>query len=75
MATAAQWVSRITTISIEMVLPGLAGVWLDGKLGTVVLFTLAGFAFGISFGIWHLVRMTASDDEPPRTSDEEPPQP
>ncbi len=75
MATAAQWVSRITTISIEMVLPGLAGVWLDKWLGTVVLFTLAGFAFGVSFGIWHLVRMTASDDEPPRASDEEPPQP
>ena len=75
MATAAQWVSRITTISIEMVLPGLAGVWLDDWLGTVALFTLAGFAFGISFGIWHLVRIAGSDDEPPRASDEEPPQP
>jgi hypothetical protein len=45
-AKAAEWVSRVTTISLEMVLPGLAGYWLDTKLGTRVLFLLVGFAVG-----------------------------
>jgi hypothetical protein len=43
---AAEWASRIMTISIEMVLPGLAGYWLDTKLGTRVVFLLVGFALG-----------------------------
>ena len=45
-ARAAEWVSRIMTISLEMVLPGLAGYWLDTKLGTKALFLLVGFAVG-----------------------------
>jgi ATP synthase protein I len=43
---AAEWASRIMTISLEMVLPGLAGYWLDTKLGTRVVFLLVGFALG-----------------------------
>ena len=57
-AVAYQWVSRITSVSLEMVLPGLAGVWLDQKLGTKILFTLLGFGVGMTGGIWHLIRMT-----------------
>jgi len=45
-ATAAGWVSRIMTISLAMVLPGLMGYWVDHKLGTRVLFMLLGFALG-----------------------------
>ncbi len=45
-AKAAEWASRIMTISLEMVLPGLAGYWLDGVLGTKVVFMLIGFAAG-----------------------------
>lgn len=45
-ARAAEWASRIMTISLEMVLPGLAGYWLDTKLGTRVVFLLVGFALG-----------------------------
>jgi F0F1-type ATP synthase assembly protein I len=45
-AKAAEWVSRVTTISLEMVLPGLAGYWLDTRLGTLPLFLLVGFAAG-----------------------------
>ena len=33
-ALAYMWVARITTISIEMVAPGIVGFWLDGQLGT-----------------------------------------
>ncbi len=45
-AKAAEWSSRIMTISLEMVLPGLAGYWLDTKWGTLPLFLLTGFAVG-----------------------------
>ena len=50
-AKAAAWVSRIITISIEMVVPGLIGYWLDTKLGTKFVFMLAGFVFGITFAM------------------------
>ncbi len=45
-AKAAEWSSRIMTISMEMVLPGLAGYWLDNKLGSKGVFMLLGFAAG-----------------------------
>ena len=51
-----EWVSRVLAISLEMVLPGLFGQWLDGKFGTRFL-VLLGFALGISAAIWHLTRL------------------
>ena len=57
MAEAMNWVSKITTVALEMVLPGLAGLWLDSQLGTRFL-TLLGFALGIPLGMWHLIAMT-----------------
>jgi hypothetical protein len=51
-----EWVSRIFAISLEMILPGLFGQWLDGKLGTSFL-VLIGFGLGISLAIWHLTRL------------------
>jgi hypothetical protein len=60
-AKAYQWATRIMVVSLEMVLPGLAGLWLDGWLGTVVLFTMLGFAAGSWVGIVHLIRMTRAD--------------
>jgi hypothetical protein len=81
MALAMEWVSKITTVALEMVLPGFFGQWLDGKWGTGFLGP-AGFALGVVVGLWHLLRMTKSvgrqpgksrnsgmspvDDEPPR---------
>jgi hypothetical protein len=61
MAEALRWVSRLTTVSLEMVLPGLGGLWLDRQVGTVILFTLLGFALGLTVGIWHLIRMTSAE--------------
>lgn len=52
-----EWVSQITTVVAEMVLPGLAGQWLDHRWGTNFL-TLVGFALGLTVGIWHLIAMT-----------------
>jgi len=57
-AQAAQWSSRIMTVSLEMVLPGLAGYWIDGKLGTQVLFMLVGFALGGFVAMKHLIALT-----------------
>lgn len=57
MAIAMEWVSRITTIVLEMVLPGLGGQWLDEKFGVGFL-GLLGFAFGVSLGVWHLILMS-----------------
>jgi hypothetical protein len=57
-AIASQWVSRIVTVSLEMVVPGLLGLWVDMRLGTKGLFTLIGFIGGSVTAMWHLLRMT-----------------
>jgi hypothetical protein len=60
-AKAYQWSSRILVVSLEMVLPGVAGLWIDRRLGTVMLFTLVGLAVGCTGGIWHLMQMLSAD--------------
>ena len=45
------------TISLEMVVPGLVGYWLDQKLGTKAILTVVGFGLGTTLGIWHLVQI------------------
>lgn len=57
MAAGMQWVARIMAAGLMMVLPGLAGQWLDGKLGTGFL-VLVGFAFGIAVSIAYLIAIT-----------------
>lgn len=57
-AAAYQWAYRIMTVSLEMVLPGVGGYWVDSRLGTRPLFTLLGFGLGMASGFWHLLRMT-----------------
>jgi hypothetical protein len=61
LAKAYQWSTRIMIVALEMVLPGLAGHWLDKRLGTVVLFMLIGFAAGGTAAIVHLIHMTRSE--------------
>lgn len=51
------WVSRILAVAAMMVLPGLAGQWLDKRWGTGFL-GLVGFAFGMVSGIAYLLTMT-----------------
>jgi len=64
-AKAYQWATRIMLVSLEMVLPGIAGYWLDGWLGTKVLFMLVGFALGCTAATVHLVQMTRSEKNRP----------
>jgi len=74
MVVALEWVSTITTVSVAMVGPGLVGLWLDRHFGTRVIFGLLGFAIGLPYGIWYLIRLTGTkrqrgdhSDRPPRT--------
>ena len=60
-ATAYQWASRIIVVALEMVLPGMAGLWLDKQIGTVVLFMLIGFGLGCTGAVIHLIQMTRAD--------------
>lgn len=57
MAKAYQWAWRIIVVSLEMVLPGLAGFWVDRQLGTLLVFLLVGLVLGCTWGIRHLTRM------------------
>jgi hypothetical protein len=59
MALAMEWVTKITTVVLEMVLPGVVGEWLDRYFGTKFLVFL-GFGFGFTIGITHLLMMTGS---------------
>lgn len=52
------WAARGMTVAVEMIVPGVCGLWLDQKLGTKVVLTILGFALGLVGGIWHLIRMT-----------------
>lgn len=57
-AQAAAWASRVMTVALEMVLPGLIGIWIDRKLGLKAACTLAGFGLGFSVALWQLLRLT-----------------
>jgi ATP synthase protein I len=56
-ALAIHWASQVTTISIQMVLPALLGVWADRSLGTRAVFTILGGIAGLWLGVWSLVRI------------------
>jgi len=60
LARAHQWATRIMVVSLEMVLPGLAGFWVDQRLGTLFVFLLIGIVLGCTGGFWHLIRLTSA---------------
>ena len=59
MSLAVEWVARITSVALMMVLPGIAGWWLDEKLGTGVL-ALLGFGLGFVLGFTTLLAMVSA---------------
>ena len=62
-ANAMVWVSRITSISMEMVVPGLIGYYLlDRWLGTKVVFLILGLILGFVGGIWQLIKLTKQNN-------------
>ena len=57
LARAVEWVTKITTVALEMVLPAIGGGWLDRRLGTTY-WALVGVVLGMVVGMWHLLQMT-----------------
>jgi hypothetical protein len=51
------WVSRILAVTAVMVLPGLAGQWLDKRFATSFL-GIAGFVLGLISGMAYLLVIT-----------------
>lgn len=58
------WVSRILAVAAVMVLPGLAGLWLDKRLGVGFL-GLTGFVIGLISGIAYLLVITKQPPDRP----------
>ena len=56
-ALAMEWVAKITTVGLEMIVPAIGGRYLDHYLGTQY-WTVVGLVIGVVFGFWHLLQMT-----------------
>ncbi|MCA9102565.1 MAG: AtpZ/AtpI family protein [Pirellulales bacterium] len=63
LAVALSWVSTLTTVALEMALPCLAGVWLDRRLGTRIVFTVLGAMGGLALGVYHLIKIAAAQNK------------
>jgi hypothetical protein len=57
MAEAMRWVSLITTVGLEMVIPILVGTWIDKSWGTSFAVWI-GLVIGPTLGFWHLMVLT-----------------
>ncbi|HAH46280.1 AtpZ/AtpI family protein [Gimesia sp.] len=68
LAEAHQWVSRLTSVSLEMALPALLGHWLDGKWGTSPWLTAVGALLGFATGMIHLLHMAKEAERKERKS-------
>jgi F0F1-type ATP synthase assembly protein I len=57
MALAMEWVAKITTVGLQMVLPGIGGYYLDKWMGTSY-WAVSGFVVGFVVGLWQMIRWT-----------------
>lgn len=57
MVVAMEWVSRITSVSMMMVLPALCGYGLDRVLATDPWLVVAGAVFGSVLGMMQLLQL------------------
>jgi len=64
LALAMEWVAKITTVALEMVLPAVGGRYLDTRFGTSY-WVPVGLVVGFAVGMWHLLLMT----RPPKSGD------
>jgi F0F1-type ATP synthase assembly protein I len=69
-ALASEWTARITTVSLELVLPILAGVWLDQWLHLTPLFLILGVILGFATATMSLVWLTKPPRRPPPSEHE-----
>lgn len=64
---------QATSISLEMVVPGLVGLWVDRLVGTLPLFLILGVIFGMTAGMMHLVQFAkrvSGEKKPPSRPDQ-----
>ena len=61
MAQGMVWVSRVSSVSLEMVLPAAAGHWLDGRWDTAPWCVSAGAVLGFAMGMHHLLQLTGTN--------------
>lgn len=58
--SAAQFTGIGWYIAVSIVLPTLAGAWLDDRAGTPPLFLLGGLLFGVVLAFYGVYRMASS---------------
>jgi F0F1-type ATP synthase assembly protein I len=65
LARGVEWSTRITSVSLLFVVPGLIGLWVDSRLGTGILFTAVGMILGFVLGFWEIIKVAsrAADGE------------
>ncbi|WP_428303666.1 hypothetical protein [Lacipirellula sp.] len=61
MGIAMLWVGRIFAAALMMVLPGVAGFWLDKRFGMGFI-GLIGFGFGLVGGMIYLISATRATE-------------
>jgi F0F1-type ATP synthase assembly protein I len=64
-AVAMEWTSRISVISMEMILPTLGGLWLDQHWRTRPLFLILGGILGFSIAMSSLLQLGKRQDPKP----------
>lgn len=69
-AKALSTVSHITSISLMMVIPAIAGYFIDQRLGTSILFTALGLVAGMAVSIWQLVKFVVMEDQQSKSDQE-----
>lgn len=62
-AVAYQWASVSFTVSLEMILPAVGGIFLDERLGTKPWLLFVGAAIGLMISIVHLTQLTKTKSD------------
>ena len=60
LAVAMQWVSWVTTVSLEMVVPAVVGYWLDRHFETRGALLAVGAVLGFVVGMSRLLKLASS---------------
>lgn len=64
LAIGLQWVSRITALALEFVLPLVAGHLIDARLDTAPLATIVGACLGFALGLYHVIQLAKKPPDP-----------
>ena len=72
MVAAMQWVTQITTVSLEMALPPLLGYWGDKHWQTEPWLVSLGAVVGFAVGMKHLLQIAKMSNENHRAKNSDP---